>query len=205
MVIYAGSISNLTDARYFAAWNIQWMGYNFDPGSDQPLSKEAFNAIAAWVEGPERVLEAGMDDLSHLGQMCMENHCGILKLHPFQSLDGLEYLREAPLKIVNHYVFENTELNAALMDFIDSEYVLFDFHKNGIDPRTVDGFYSLLKKFKESGVKSFIAWPLNIQFDKEWIDSAHLFGLYLTGGPEEKIGVKSFEVLDEILELYSGF
>ena len=48
-------IRNLTDARYFAAMNVDWIG--FDMSVHSPLTMEYVNAFAEWVEGPKLMLD----------------------------------------------------------------------------------------------------------------------------------------------------
>lgn len=52
--IFARNIRHLTDARYFAAMEVDWLC--FDLG-EKGISIEAFNAIVEWVEGPKFAIE----------------------------------------------------------------------------------------------------------------------------------------------------
>ena len=54
--VKAGSITNLTDARYFAAREVEWLG--FPIGSGEGLIEPAkVKAIAEWVDGVKIVGE----------------------------------------------------------------------------------------------------------------------------------------------------
>ena len=48
-------VRNLTDARYFAAMNVDWIG--FDMSVDSPLTMEHILAFSEWVEGPRLLLD----------------------------------------------------------------------------------------------------------------------------------------------------
>ena len=50
MEIAALGITNLTDARYFSAMGVHWMGFDLRP--DSPITLAHVQAIAEWVEGP---------------------------------------------------------------------------------------------------------------------------------------------------------
>jgi len=50
--IKASNISNLTDARYYAAWTVNWLGLDLRASAEQPLSLEAVKTIKEWIEGP---------------------------------------------------------------------------------------------------------------------------------------------------------
>ena len=58
-LIKAGRITNLTDARYYAAHNVHWLGFLYEQNNPESLSIEAFRAIKAWVEGPMVIAEIG--------------------------------------------------------------------------------------------------------------------------------------------------
>ena len=55
MKIIANRVTNLTDARYFAAMGVDWIG--FDMGTDSQLSIEHVIAFSDWVEGPQFYLD----------------------------------------------------------------------------------------------------------------------------------------------------
>lgn len=50
LILYAYNITNLTDARYFSAWNADYM--SFTPGING-LSLSQIKEIIEWLEGPE--------------------------------------------------------------------------------------------------------------------------------------------------------
>ena len=50
-----GSITNLTDARYFSAWEVEWLGFNLSQGEENAISPLQVAAMREWVEGPKIV------------------------------------------------------------------------------------------------------------------------------------------------------
>lgn len=52
MLIKAGRITNLTDARYFAAREVDYLGFQLEEGSVAYLDPMFMHAIREWVEGP---------------------------------------------------------------------------------------------------------------------------------------------------------
>ncbi len=52
MLLYASSITNLTDARYFAAREVDFLGFNFEAGTPGYLDPMYMKAMREWVEGP---------------------------------------------------------------------------------------------------------------------------------------------------------
>jgi len=52
MLIKATRITNLTDARYFAAQAVRFLGFNLEEGTEGYLDPMYMRAIREWVEGP---------------------------------------------------------------------------------------------------------------------------------------------------------
>ena len=56
--IIVQNITNLTDARYFAAWGVDYLSYNLDPASEYAITMETAMEISGWVEGPKTLIES---------------------------------------------------------------------------------------------------------------------------------------------------
>jgi len=52
------NITNLTDARYFAAWGVDYLSFNMNAESEYYLPWEKISEIIEWVEGPGALIEA---------------------------------------------------------------------------------------------------------------------------------------------------
>ncbi|HNV97906.1 MAG TPA: hypothetical protein PKL06_00975 [Chitinophagales bacterium] len=64
--IKAGSITHLTDARFFAAYNVDYIGFCFDPQSASYIAPDRASAIRGWVTGPKIVAEFAHQDADNL-------------------------------------------------------------------------------------------------------------------------------------------
>ncbi|MBK6622216.1 MAG: hypothetical protein IPG32_15540 [Saprospirales bacterium] len=62
-LVKASSISNLTDARYFSAWEVKWLGYCLDPDSPDFVRPDQLQAIRSWVDSVELIGEFGKQAL----------------------------------------------------------------------------------------------------------------------------------------------
>ena len=60
--IIAGPIGNLSDARYFAARDVDHILFKVGYDSTDTLSVEAFNAMKEWIEGPEVLVWRSIED-----------------------------------------------------------------------------------------------------------------------------------------------
>lgn len=70
--IKAGNISHLTDARYFAAFGINWMGFNFKAADPNKINIETAQTIIDWIEGPQIIAEFDALDLDYIFQTCYQ-------------------------------------------------------------------------------------------------------------------------------------
>jgi len=48
--VKASSISNLTDARYFAAWHVDWLGFDLTANGLSVLSLPEVKEIKDWID-----------------------------------------------------------------------------------------------------------------------------------------------------------
>ncbi len=206
--VMASRLTNLTDARYFAAWYVDYLGVNLEAGNADSVDSMTFMAMKEWVEGPEWVAELGFVEgnvesvVSALAEWGIKN----VQVGSFSSNDVIKNLSEAGLSVI-------LEVSASSED------------NHFISPSMVQKMESL-----KSGVKCF-RWDLSsisleVLFEQTkeiknicsmhpiWLDLPYMegerllsflndvqpMGLAVKGGPEEKVGFKSYDELDDVFE-----
>lgn len=144
------SINNLTDARYFAAYGVDYLGFELNPENSDFLGFDKIKEIVEWVEGPKT-----------LGQLA--------------DISGA--------KLFDEVLHLDAVSDSKSIKEGEEEYSIINFSEGGFTKGAfIDGF---------DGVE-------DIQFIMEQgLD----LGLILRGGDETKVGVKSYEELDEIFDL----
>ncbi len=184
MKIIATDITNLTDARYFAAWGVHMMCYNIDPNTEGSLTVPQFKEITEWVEGPLTGIKiAGLavpETMSEEG-LNIKN----VIISPFIDKTDL------PSSIENVYRIctleegwqDDDKLILTLSKSIDQ---LSEVEVKSIKSITTNKEVFLDGIFKASDLPN--------------IESYGVTGIVLKGGDEEKVGYKSFDELDEVLE-----
>lgn len=199
--IKASQITNLTDARYFAAREVEWLGFNLDTGTENFVHPHNIKAIKEWLEGPKIVGEFGMQDSSE-----------IIAAIEFLNLDAIQVgmyadtnaLASQSVSIIKEIVVEKTTDYNDLRNTLETNAAnvaifLLDYSKNNIPWKSLASNKNTLKdlchEFK-------IILSIDFEFAEllEILDSIQIYGLSLTGGEEEKVGFKSFDELDEILD-----
>ena len=205
--IKASQISNLTDARYFAAWHVEWLGFDLDLASPNYCSPTQVQAIKGWVEGPKMIGEFGLqspeDILTAVDLLDLDG----VQIAPFSSASEIKAKVEVP--IIKRLVPDSGEEVQELYDQIkvDAPHVeafLLNLDKAGIS-------WSMIKTGQSIPLSSLASWcqefpiilSLNFQAEEvdEILEQVRPYGLNLIGGEEEKVGFKSFDDLDEVFEL----
>ena len=170
--IIAQNISNLTDARYFAAWGVDYLSYNIQPDSPYNLSLDDIKEIIDWVEGPKTLIESNAIEFLDFSD-------GHILSNIYSSL---------PLNKEAFFRIDLTEVEKGLPS---GKYIL------RLRPDEISAFKKLPKeKYLEADLYLDIQ-DLSVDNFQDWPE----LGLAVQGGEEEKVGVKSFDELDELYEL----
>ena len=204
--IKASDITNLTDARYFAAKEVEWLCFNFTEGAASYIDPMKARAIFEWVEGPTIVGEfdnASADEINFYteGWGLQAVQVGFL-----MPIDTIKAIRNMPI-IRDIWIEEFTNPDFLVQELTayapHIEVFQLNFDKNNITwadlkhPNamiTVEDLKDICQKFKII---------LGIDFQSNMLDEIlelNLYGLNVKGGEEERIGVKSYDELDEILD-----
>ncbi len=177
--IIASSISNLTDARYFAAWGVNALSFDFDK-----VDRDEYFAILDWVEGVKIYVET-REEFSDL------------EIH---EADGIIYLKDN-LDSSEDILSGNTIVSGsfALLQSLS-------FKENQI-LRIGDEWSSWDSSKKQQAIQfakqhsCFVDIPFTLTELESYLESELIYGLVLRGGEEEKVGFKSFEELEGIFDL----
>lgn len=183
-------VNNLTDARYFAAMGVDYLGFCCNSGTEMYCTPSKIKEITEWVSGPQFVLE--FDGWQHESDIINMLSTGIGHAVHFGAFATYAATFEVP--VFKDFILENLD---------ESDFVGVDFPVI----RSEKSYHQLTGKEK-SKIKDLAAQKrifLDIQFKAkdlwEVLQNLSVYGLILRGGDEEKIGVKSFEELDEIFEI----
>lgn len=156
--VIATQISNLTDARYFAALGVEGLMFDYNRiGNDQ------FQEMREWIAGvhfycSEPSLVTDRETMSFIG---------------IKNLEEFQNMRDDQSCIVN----------------LQSKWQNLD------DPTK-----NLILE-KATLTKSYLSIPVDLKEIKDLVESKRLYGLIVEGGDEEKVGLKSFNELDELFDI----
>jgi len=185
MRIIATDIANLTDARYFAAWGVEGLAYNIDPSASDSLSTAKLKEIADWVEGPTTMIKMeGLEVPETLADVKSMVNIDHIIIGPFIDASPLADFK----KIYRICTLED--------GWQDNEYLILTL------PSKIDSISEQdTEKIKTITSEKEVFLDGNFtSADLDQIQSLGFSGIVLKGGEEEKVGFKSYDELDDILE-----
>ena len=173
--IIASNIRNLTDARYFAAWMVDYMSFDISAESGGYIGPENIKEIIDWLAGPEFIGNfCGHADMNFI----LEN----IKLH---NLTGVI--------TDNQTIVENWDFAQGKLFYLSPQFETIRNLETKIicNPEAVESYVN-------AGHDVYVD---SASFGLELLDDDKLrAGFCLEGGEEIKTGLKSFDELDEIFE-----
>lgn len=208
MLVKATAISNLSDARFFAAqYSVEWIGFCLDEGSESYMPSHLIKAMKEWIEGPKIVGEMGMCDEETLLNKVKDLDLKAVQLPMFSLVDAAKINQQVP--VIQEIVIEK-EMTAAQLQQQVNEFsskasmLLLDFEKSGWSftelVRSQEISIELLQRICQ---KNKVIINLNANA-KQWqaiIQSINPMAISLKGGEEERVGYKSFDELNEIFDI----
>jgi phosphoribosylanthranilate isomerase len=185
MIIHATSITTLTDARYFAAREVQALGYILDEGHPQYMDPSAMKAIREWVEGPALVgwfFKTSLDIVQESARFYQLDAVVI-------DADGLTTAPAIEESLVYSVYLQK---NQALPTNAQPQSVICKVNDLQIDGEWVSEIcrrHTTLIEIDDYNPKVLEAWL-----------ALGVHGFCLHGGMEERTGVKEFTDLEDFFD-----
>ena len=208
--IKAGSITNLTDARYFSAWEVEWLGFNLSQGEENAISPLQVAAMREWVEGPKIVGEFSLSSKEDILHQVAELQLDAVQVGMFTDLTTVMDLSNE-LPVIKEIVIEKSS-SAGDIEFMLSHfsphasYFLLNFDKGGFTWAEVKKGGILSPEILRDFCQRYpILLGIGVQASevKDMLAYLQPAGLNLLGGEEEKTGIKSYDDVDDIFEQLS--
>jgi phosphoribosylanthranilate isomerase len=201
-IIKASSVTNLADARYFASYGIEIMGFCFDPKASDFVTPYKMHEISGWIEGPQLAGEFG--------------HLSVDAIIETIKTEQLEYAQIKLSDITKqHAAIDMVPLILEIdilpeTDFKKTEKILAQVYSAN-DFVLLNSLRLNDKQLGESPVSDFIKkmcskYPVLIQhyFSAENVQCIiHKFnpeGIALKGSSEIKTGTKTYDEMNALME-----
>lgn len=201
--IKASSITNLADARYFASYGAELMGFCFNPQSTNYVNPYKVQEIAGWLHGPSFVGE-------------FENILVDAIIEAIQSLK-LQYAQIKLEQINKEYtainmvplIIEVSVNNASNLIEIErqlcmiykmNDYVLIDLSHLTFEEISGKHFHEWIKTVCNK-FASIIAYPFSYKNVLYFTENFNPNGIALEGNKTINAPLNNFEDLDQLISL----
>ncbi len=202
--VKASSITNLTDARYFAAWEVAWMGFNLEAGSEDYIEPKDMKAIKEWVDGVKIVGEFNLPDIELVYSAIEVLEIEQVQVGQYSDYNTLKAISEK-VPVIQEIVIDLDSPFSALSPIFDQnadlvELFILNFEKNSIEwPYIQEHFLKDLQTLIQNH-KVLLSLNFNQENVEVILEQLNPLGISVKGGEEEKVGYKSYDELDEIFE-----
>lgn len=203
--VLASGITHLTDARYFAAWEVDYLA--FPLGGTDGLSWEYLNALREWVEGPHIVAELPADADGAAWAESLKAQNISLALIPYTAPAAVP-LHEKEIDLIVSIPVEGYQSVEDVAEALSevppgTQLVLLNFEQGGITWQDLAaghpfGLYALEALLATR--PCLLQIDLGKQDPQALKESHPLAGFAVRGSSEEKVGYKSFDDLDDLFE-----
>ena len=83
--VLAHSVENLTDARYFASWQVDWISLTAEEGGKEVLNMASIKEIVSWLDGSQLIASFDETPLEEAMWLTREAGLGALMM-PYQPV-----------------------------------------------------------------------------------------------------------------------
>lgn len=179
--IKAGNISNLTDARYFAAYGVEWMGFNFKKNDTQALQLEDAKTIKNWIVGPTIVAEFDKFNPDYIFEITNQLQTNWIQL-PIN-----EYINDHPKDY--NVIYRCDFANIKSISEGSNNMFLSEVHNHN----EVEAILKLNSNYIFKIVAKF-------EIQRKIIEKTNLTAIEIEGSEEEKVGLKSFDAINTLFD-----
>jgi phosphoribosylanthranilate isomerase len=205
--IKATAIQHLTDARYFAAWYADWLGFSLDPKSASAVRPAQVSEIRAWLSGVQAVGEFGFaQSADEIIATAMELQLDAVQLPYFYALEAGQQIFASGCPIFKYVHFLGNE--AETLAYAENWQHLAKYFVLDLNSSDFANFADWTAETSRAVSAFCQRFPTFLQMEfvpddlpKILALLPELKGLQLQGGAEERVGLKSFDELDAIFEV----
>ena len=179
--IYASSITNLSDARYFAAYGVTYLGFRWN----KFMSWESIKTMARWVEGVQIVIEFE-DYKSYSDNKDEVVSSGIQSIRILNNIENKKV--DSDSFLVSCDIYDTPHPYGEIVLKINKEYSEI----NTSMLREIEYWCQINKTWLELPTYSKSIGSL--------VEATNPYGIVVHGGDEERTGIRDYDQLDSMME-----
>ncbi|MFN4082755.1 MAG: hypothetical protein ACK4K9_03920 [Bacteroidia bacterium] len=195
--IKLGSINNLSDARWAAAGNIDFIGFCFDGSSPNFIPPVKAQEIIEWTSGIGVVAEFGPNNTEQeILDITELLNADMVEISSTTNPQIISKLQIPVLVNINISDLNELDIEKKMAEFGNAKAYLFSASNNNYDCNVLVNICQ----------KHPVIWglPTDKSSIKNILNSFNLYGVNLFAGNEEKTGIKDFDELADMVDLISG-
>lgn len=194
--IKISNVTNLSDARYAAAVGINYIGFCFDSNSTNYIAPIKAKEMIDWITGSHIVAEFGNQSIDEIKDISELLNVDVIELNNTILPDELPSLEKAIIKKIDISIYNLAQLNTELQAYKNycDAFHLFTTLNNLTIPE--NDLINICANYK-------IIWGLPITNSSvlNIINGFKPYAINVSGGQEEKAGIKDFDELNDLLEV----
>lgn len=195
-------ITHLADARYFASYGAEILGFCFNPESENFIQPYRFQEITGWLNQPILAGEFGKMKVGAVIEAVNSLRLNYAEIHYITVLHHSTAFKNIPLLIevrLDEWLLHTDEI-LQLQSLIKPEDLFcFDFENVQIENINSEELKLILSFFRK--FPTFSQYSFNTQNLSSHLEKIKPHGIVLKGSQELEIGVKSFEEIDAIMKM----
>lgn len=192
--VLARRISNLTDARYFAAKEVAWLIFNLEPGTEGYLDPLHMQAMREWVEGPGIAAEFGASTAAETIQEAARFY-GLGAVVAPPSIDPAVVTAAEVWIAIDCMHPDRASWMARHREQV-SGWILECRDQSGSWLPIADLLAEITAEYPV-----YVEYTGPVEELPALLAAVRPAGVSITGGAEEAVGVKSFDDVDAIFEI----
>lgn len=181
--VKAGSVSSLSDARYFAGMGVDWLGFDVNPDSPHYVSAELYRSMAGWVTGPKRVIEVSQFSAESMHELINTYSPDFIEVTA-QQISAVQQLTALPVMARLDLAQEQPDVQL----LANVKYVVLSA-KDPLKEKEV------IQKISQVTEVLLVVAPEQTQI-QNLLTLLPLSGICLKGSPEIKVGLKDYSFAD---------
>jgi phosphoribosylanthranilate isomerase len=193
-LIKLNSVNNLSDARYAAGMEVQWIGFQVQQGMDRLVDVTTYDAITSWVAGP--IFIAEVIHLNNEVFQFIESNYQSISTIQFQTVDP-NFDFNKSFNFIQHIEIESADQ----LELEIKNKKNLSIHQISVSFKQTDAWKSITEFIKSCNEQYNILWNISIDVnDLPLIDSIGIQKMGLSGGTETRPGWMNIDSLIDIIE-----
>lgn len=197
--IKVSGINNLTDARYFAAKGVDFIGFDINPESENFIPLHEIKTIMTWISGVRFVAECSDMDLNTIVESCHFLNIDCVEINSGYNVDAFHH---EPFTLFEKAVLTDEKTFDMIANNGRSAYTVLDCHILNFNYEKILA-NEWIEIFQQTNSKNPIFLDINYTIDElsNLIEQLHPYGIQIQHKNSiQTIGEANYEQLDLIFD-----